>query len=99
MIPIIDYGMGNLKSISNMLKKLGYESILSSQKDEIAKASNLILPGVYESDQAMRNIKSLGIYDVINEKVTQEKTPILGICLGMQLLTNVSEEVTESGFG
>lgn len=99
MLLIIDYGMGNLKSISNMLKKLGHESVLSNKKEEIAKASKLILPGVGAFDQAMQNIKSLGIYDVINKKVTQEKTPLLGICLGMQLLTKGSEEGIEPGFG
>lgn len=99
MIIIIDYGMGNLKSISNMLRKLGHESILSNRKDEIAKASKLILPGVGAFDQAMKNIKSLGIYNVINERVINEKTPILGICLGMQLLTKGSEEGIEPGFG
>ena len=99
MLVIINYEMGNLMSISNMLKKLGHNSILSNKKKDISNASKLILPGVGAFDQAMKNIKSLGIYDVINDKVINDKTPILGICLGMQLLTKGSEEGIEPGFG
>ena len=99
MIVIVDYGMGNLKSISNMLKKLGHDAIITNQIDEIKKASRLLLPGVGAFDMAMKNIKSLGFFEVLDKKVTIEKTPILGICLGMQLLTNGSEEGNETGFG
>ncbi len=96
---IIDYGMGNLMSISNMFKKLGNDLVITNQKDEIANASKLVLPGVGAFDLAINNIKSLGLFEIINKKVTIEKIPILGICLGMQLLTNGSEEGKELGFG
>lgn len=99
MVVIIDYGMGNLGSVRNMLKKLGYKSIITSDKDEILNAQRIILPGVGSFDKAMNNLKELNLIEVLNKKVLEEKTPILGICLGMQLLTNGSEEGKEKGLG
>jgi len=99
MITIIDYGMGNLGSVQNMLKKIGEETIISSDKAEIAKASKLLLPGVGAFDVAVENLKKLNLFEIIKEKVLIEKTPILGICLGMHLLTKNSEEGILDGFG
>jgi glutamine amidotransferase len=98
MITIIDYGMGNLGSIQNMIKKVGGKSVITSSIDDILKAEKLILPGVGSFDQAMLNLKSLGLIEVIKQKVNQG-TPLLGICLGMQLLANGSEEGILEGLG
>ena len=98
MITIIDYGLGNLKSIQNMLKKLGFDSEITSNIDIIAKSSKIILPGVGSFDSAMRNINDLGLLDVLNKKAKNDKVPILGICLGMQIMCNESEEGKMKGF-
>ncbi|MBN2881016.1 imidazole glycerol phosphate synthase subunit HisH [Candidatus Woesearchaeota archaeon] len=92
MITIIDYGMGNLGSIKNMIEKLGGEAEITSDVEIIKNATKLILPGVGSFDSGMTNLKSLGLIDVLNKKVLVEKTPILGICLGMQLISKSSEE-------
>jgi len=94
MISIINYGMGNLGSIQNILKKIGVNSIITSNPIEILKSEKLILPGIGAYDKGMNNIHQLGLYDAINHAVCIDKIPILGICLGMQLMTNQSEEGT-----
>jgi glutamine amidotransferase len=98
MITIIDYGMGNLGSISNMVKKVGGKSRLSCLKDEILNAEKVILPGVGSFDQAMINLESLQLVEVIKE-IASKGVPIMGICLGMQLLANYSEEGVLPGLG
>lgn len=92
MITIVDYGMGNLGSIFNMFKKIGVQSKITSDKNEIEKATKILLPGVGSFDAAMSKIKELDFQSLLNYKAIEEKIPILGICLGMQLLTNSSEE-------
>lgn len=92
MIVVIDYGLGNLGSILNMLKKIQAEAVISRNPEQILKADKLILPGVGSFDNGMRNISELGLRDVLELKVMKEKTPILGICLGLQLFTEASEE-------
>ena len=92
MIVIIDYGMGNLGSIHNMFRKLGVESIIASDPEKIAKADKLLLPGVGAFDHAMATLKALNLIPLLNKKVLEEKAPLLGVCLGMQLLTRRSEE-------
>lgn len=99
MITIIDYGLGNLVSVKNMLKKLGIQSEISDSIGTIAASTKLILPGVGAFDNGMQLIKEKGLREILNKKVLEEKTPILGICLGMQLLTNSSEEGKEKGLG
>jgi len=99
MIVIIDYGMGNLGSVQNMFKKVGYKSIISSDMDVINQATKLVLPGVGSFDYGMKKLDALGLTSVIKRKVIEKKTPILGICLGMQLLTLRSEEGEEKGLG
>jgi len=98
-IVIIDYGMGNLGSIYNMLKKLGIKAIVSSEKEMITAADKLILPGVGSFDSGMRNIESLNLRSLLIEQVMVQKKNILGICLGMQLFTRTSEEGTLPGLG
>ena len=97
MIVIINYNMGNLNSIANMIKKIGYDAQISSDKKIIESADKLILPGVGAFDRGIENLKMLGLFDLIKEKVINIKTPILGICLGMQLMTKKSEEGTLTG--
>lgn len=85
MVVIIDYGMGNLKSVYNALKKLECECKISSDIEEIRKADKLILPGVGAFKDCMDNLNKAGLPDVIREEVSKGK-PLLGICLGMQVL-------------
>ncbi|MFY9607535.1 MAG: imidazole glycerol phosphate synthase subunit HisH [Blastocatellia bacterium] len=99
MITIVDYGTGNLASIANMLKKIGCASIITSEADRIAGAGKLILPGVGAFDTGMRNLMKLGLIEVLNRKAKQEKVPLLGICLGMQLFVSRSEEGDLPGLG
>ena len=92
MIGIINYGVGNLLSIKNMFKKIGVDSIIANSPLDIKNCDKLILPGVGAFDTAMENYKNSGFEDIVNEKVLISKTPILGICLGMQMMCNSSEE-------
>jgi glutamine amidotransferase len=99
VITIIDYKTGNLGSIQNILKRIGEESIVTSDKKVIAEATKLILPGVGAFDTGMKNLLELDLVDILNKKVVEEKTPVLGICLGMQLLSSGSEEGSLKGLG
>ena len=84
--------MGNIGSIRNMFKYLGTPVVVSSDPQIIKTADKLILPGVGHFDKAMQNINSLGIFNSIRDKALIQKTPILGICLGMQIMCKSSEE-------
>lgn len=99
MIVIVDYGMGNLASIANMLQRVGSRGVISGDPALISGAEKLILPGVGSFDAAMRNLSERGLLPVLSEKVCLRKTPVLGICLGMQLLTSRSEEGELPGLG
>lgn len=99
MIAIIDYGLGNLGSIQNIIKKVGGSSFIVKCKEEIYSADKVILPGVGSFDKGIRNLKELGYVDAICDIALVRKKPILGICLGMQLLTHGSEEGMEPGLG
>ncbi len=98
-IAIIDYGVGNPASVHNLLRKIGVETFVSSQPREIALAQKLILPGVGSFDYGMSQLKKLGLETMLNDTVMNKKTPILGICLGMQLMTEGSEEGNTPGLG
>ena len=93
MIAIIDYGAGNIFSVKNALEHLGIDAKLTSDKSEIANADGMILPGVGAFGFAMEKLQESGLADIIKEQST--KKPLLGICLGMQLLFDKSYEFGE----
>jgi len=99
MIVIIDYGMGNVGSILNMLKKIGYQAAISADPNEIMKADKLILPGVGAFDEAMSNLQQSRLVPLLNQRALEDRCPILGICLGMQLMSRRSEEGRLPGLG
>jgi imidazole glycerol-phosphate synthase subunit HisH len=91
-IVIIDYGMGNLRSVEKKINHLKYPVLISSDPEVILKAEKLILPGVGHFANGMRRLAERNLIGVLNEKVCNEKIPILGICLGLQLFSSHSEE-------
>ena len=99
MITIIDYGIGNLASIKNMLKKAGFESVLASDEATIEKADKIILPGIGAFDHCMQQFNASGLRQMVTKKVTEDKIPVLGICVGLQMLMESSEEGIEPGLG
>jgi glutamine amidotransferase len=96
---IVDYGMGNLRSIQKRFEGDGKEVHISSSPIEIEKADKLILPGVGHFANAVKNIKVMNLWDILNYKALERETPFLGICLGLQLMAKNSEEGNVSGFG
>jgi imidazole glycerol-phosphate synthase subunit HisH len=99
VITIVDYNMGNPGSIRNMLKKIGCDSRITSDLGLIAEATKLILPGVGAFDAGMDGLEQSKLIPVLSERVLQARVPILGICLGMQLMGNRSSEGRRSGLG
>jgi glutamine amidotransferase len=98
-IVVVDYDMGNVGSIVNMMKKIGHAVEVSADPTAIARADRLILPGVGSFDAGMEAIRARGLVDVLDDKVVKQRTPVLGICLGMQLLGESSREGTSRGLG
>jgi glutamine amidotransferase len=98
-IVIIDYGMGNIRSVMNKIHRSGHEAIVSFEHDIIKNADKIILPGVGHFSNGMKRLQERNIIDILNEKVLNDKVPVLGICLGMQLLTGFSEEGNTRGLG
>lgn len=99
MVVIINYGMGNLNSVYRKLSRIGINATISSKPEDIQKADKLILPGVGHFQKAIGNLKSLGLWGILNYEVLSNKKPILGICLGMQLMAKYSEEGNAIGLG
>lgn len=98
MIDIVDYGMGNLRSVQKAIEKIGYEAHITSDKNQLTESNLMILPGVGAFDRAVENLKNEDLWTVIEEHLADSK-PFLGICLGLQLLFDGSHEGDRSGFG
>ena len=99
MIAIIDHGMGNLGSVQNMLRKIGADGERTADPDEIRRADKLILAGIGSFDGALDRLNELGLVDVLDDLVLERRVPILGVCLGMQLMARSSEEGRRTGLG
>lgn len=99
MISILDYGLGNLGSVLNMLRHIKIPAKLISTPDEIINSDSILLPGVGAFDAGMQNLKNRGFIEPLHDAAINKKMPILGICLGAQLLMQDSEEGVESGLG
>lgn len=98
-VTIVDFRMGNINSILKKVNLIGFETIVSNNPNEILKANKIILPGVGHFGKAMENLNKLNLIEPLNNFVIIQKKPILGICLGMQLMTQKSEEGNVDGFG
>ena len=98
-IAIIDHGMGNLGSVQNMLRRLGAASVRTTDPAEIAGADRIVLAGIGGFDGAMGRLEELGVVDVLNDRALNSSTPILGVCLGMQLMARRSDEGRLGGLG
>ncbi|HBG70200.1 MAG: imidazole glycerol phosphate synthase, glutamine amidotransferase subunit [Bacteroidetes bacterium GWF2_43_63] len=99
MIVIVNYGMGNLHSVLKKLRMCGVDAFVSDDLNVVLNASKIILPGVGHFAMAMDNLKNLNLIETLNECALVKKTPMLGICLGMQLMASRSEEGSVSGLG
>lgn len=99
MLVIVDTKISNTKSVQNMLNKIGYDSIITSDPKIIKNATKLILPGVGTFDEGISQLKKLSLIECLNDLVINKRIPILGICLGMQLFFNKSEEGLSEGLG
>lgn len=98
-IGIIDYGVGNLGSVRNMLRRVGCDAVIVSSAEELRACAKLVLPGVGAFDRAMERLETSGLREPLDEMALEKGTPLLGICLGMQLLTRGSEEGDRPGLG
>jgi imidazole glycerol-phosphate synthase subunit HisH len=96
---IVDYGTGNLTSVKRALDRIRAPVVISSRPDDIKNADKIILPGVGHFDRAMHTLKDLGLVDALNEAVLAKGKPILGICLGMEIMAKTSEEGNLPGLG
>lgn len=99
MLVILDYGIGNVSSIHNILKKVGVDSIISGDKEVVATASKIIFPGMGAFDNCMVRFNESGLRDTVQKKALDEKTPVLGICVGLQMFMETSEEGNQKGLG
>ncbi len=92
MIAIVDYNLGNLRSVEKAVRRVGYDCTVTRDRETLEKSAKLILPGVGNFVQGMENLKKFGLAELLTELVIGHRKPILGICLGMQLMTTFSEE-------
>lgn len=99
MIAVVDHGMGNLGSVKNMLDHLGATSIRTNEPDAIQGADKIILAGVGAFDAAMDELQTLGLVELLHQRVLVEGVPVLGVCLGLQLMAKSSEEGSLAGLG
>lgn len=99
MIGVVDYDTGNIGSVLNMLKKVGAQAVVSRDPQVLRGADKLVLPGVGAFDEAMGNLQRFGLHDLLDELVLEQRRPILGVCLGAQLMARSSEEGHQPGLG
>lgn len=99
MIAIVDYGLGNIRAFANVYKKLNVSFIIANKIDDLKKADKIILPGVGAFDYAMERLNKSGMRQILDEVVLNQHVPVLGICVGMQMLARSSEEGTLPGLG
>lgn len=99
MIRVIDYGLGNISAFLNMYKRLNIEAAVARTPEELRQADKLILPGVGAFDHAMELLDASGMRATLDELVTQRHVPVLGICVGMQILARGSDEGRAAGLG
>ena len=99
MIVILDYGMGNLQSVSRAFAKIGVQATISSNREVIELADKVVLPGVGSFSKGMENLEQDGLLPILNHKVMEQGTPVLGICLGFQMFTKHSDEGNVAGLG
>ena len=99
MIALVDYGLGNIQAFANIFRHLGIEAVPASTANDLRAASKIILPGVGAFDWAMTRLQESGLRDVLDEEVLEAKKPVLGICVGMQMMARSSEEGKLSGLG
>ncbi|MDP3979383.1 MAG: imidazole glycerol phosphate synthase subunit HisH [Pseudomonas sp.] len=97
MIAIIDYGLGNISAFANIYKQLNVPFIIAKTPDDLRQASKIILPGVGAFDYAMQMLENSGMHSVLDELVIEHKTPVLGVCVGMQIMATSSEEGIKPG--
>lgn len=99
MIALVDYGLGNIQAFANIYRRLGIEAWAVSTASDLRRASRIILPGVGAFDWAMTRLQESGLQDALNEEVLGAKKPVLGICVGMQMMARSSEEGVLPGLG
>lgn len=99
MIAIIDYDIGNLKAVANMLSRVGAACEITARPEVVARADRIVLPGNGAFDACMRNLRATGLVPLLAERVLGEKVPLLGICVGAQMLGHGSDEGSEPGLG
>jgi len=99
VIAILDYGLGNIRAFEQVFKQMQYSPIIASHPRDLKKATKIILPGVGSFDWAMKRLNDSGLKETLNEMVLVKKTDILGVCVGMQMMANNSEEGDLPGLG
>jgi glutamine amidotransferase len=97
LIAIIDYGLGNISAFANIYKQLNVPFIIAKTSGDLRQASKIILPGVGAFDYAMQMLENSGMCSVLDELVLEHKTPVLGVCVGMQIMATSSEEGVKPG--
>lgn len=99
MIALVDYGLGNIQAFANIYKRLGVECAIAKDAESLLKASRLVLPGVGAFDWAMQRLEVSGMRPALDDLVLNRQVPVLGICVGMQMMANRSEEGQLAGLG
>src|SRR3546814_2987631 len=99
MIKIIQYGLGNILAFANVYKRLGIEVKVAENADDLKDAGRIILPGVGSFGHAMELLEESGMRETLDEKVLGQRVPVLGVCVGMRIMANLSQEGKRAGLG